>query len=140
MRRATTLMCLAIAAGVAQPASAVAATKSAPPKLVATVTNKVAHRTYRAGAVITVKFTVGEPGQPAGTGVPAGSVFQVQLTRKGGAPMRIVPAFGQGGRYKATIRWLGGRLTGINIGGFLNAPTPTAVGGFWLPVRYAKAP
>lgn len=121
-------------------APAAAASTASSPQLVATVVNAVAHKPYpRAGAIITVSFTVGEPNEPAGSGVPSGSVFNVQLIRKKGPlPTSMTPATGSGGHYRATIRWSGGRIGRIRIGGFLNAVPSTAQGGFWLPVTVLK--
>ena len=109
------------------------------PRLVATVVNAVAHKPYpRAGAIITVSFTVGEPNEPVGSGVPPGSVFDVQLIRRNGRPMFMSAAVGADGRYRATIRWSGGTIGRIRVGGFLNATPSTAQGGFWLPVTVLK--
>jgi hypothetical protein len=130
------LILVALAAVVA-PAAAASSVSS--PQLVATVVNAVAHKPYpRAGAIITVSFTDGEPNEPVGSGVPSGSVFNVQLIRKGGRPMFMTAALGSGGRYRATIRWSGGPIGRIRIGGFLNATPPTAQGGFWLPVTVLR--
>lgn len=123
----------AILAAAATPAGA------SPPHLAATVTRATAHNPYpRAGALITVAFTVGEPGQPPGSGVPAGSVFEVELTRLHGTPTPLVGAGGENGRYNATIRWPGGRIRSIRILSFLNTTPTTAQGGFWLPVTVLK--
>jgi hypothetical protein len=122
---------LLVPAAPASPASA--------PHLVATVVKAVAHKPYpRAGALITVAFTVGEPNEPAGSGVPAGSVFDVQLTKRAGLATPLATATGEGGHFRATIRWSGGRIRAIRIGGFLNAVPSTAQGGFWLPVTVLK--
>jgi hypothetical protein len=130
------LVFLALAAVLAGSASA--STVSSP-RLVATVKTATAHTPYpRAGALITVVFTVGEPNQSPGSGVPSGSVFDVQLTRRTGLPTTLIPATGQNGRYHAAIRWPGGRIRRIRIGGFLNAVPSTAQGGFWLPVTVLK--
>jgi hypothetical protein len=130
------LTVVALAAVVVPAASASAASS---PQLVATVVNAVAHKPYpRAGAIITVSFTVGEPNEPVGSGVPSGSVFDVQLIRKNSRPLSMTPAIGSNGRYRATIRWSGGSIGRIRIGGFLNATPSTAQGGFWLPVKVLK--
>jgi hypothetical protein len=134
--RNSALILVALAA-VGLPATA--ASSGSSPRLVATVVNAVAHKPYpRAGALITVSFTVGEPNQPAGSGVPSGSVFDVQLIPKKALPRLMTPAIGSAGHYRATIRWSGGRIGRIRIGGFLNAVPSTAQGGFWLPVTVLK--
>jgi hypothetical protein len=134
--RNSVLILMALAA-VGAPAAA--ASRASSPRLVATVVKAVAHKPYpRAGALITVSFTVGEPNEPAGSGVPSGSVFDVQLIRKNARPTSMTPAIGSGGHYRATIRWSGGRIGRIRIGGFLNAVPSTAQGGFWLPVTVLK--
>jgi hypothetical protein len=134
--RNSVLILMALAA-VGAPAAA--ASRASSPRLVATVVKAVAHKPYpRAGALITVSFTVGEPNEPAGSGVPPGSVFDVQLIRKNARPTSMTPAIGSGGHYRATIRWSGGRIGRIRIGGFLNAVPSTAQGGFWLPVTVLK--
>jgi hypothetical protein len=130
------LILIALAAVVAPAATA---SNASSPRLVATVINAVAHKPYpRAGAIITVSFTVGEPNEPVGSAVPPGSVFDVQLIRQGALPRFMTPALGSDGRYRATIRWSGGPIGRIRIGGFLNATPPTAQGGFWLPVTVLK--
>jgi hypothetical protein len=129
------LICAVFAAVLTTSASA--STASAP-RLVARVT-AVAHKPYpRAGALIALSFTVGEPGQPPGSGVPQGSVFEVQLTRKTGLPTNLTTATGTKGQYHATIRWSGGQVRAIRVGGFLNATPSTAQSGFWLPVTVVK--
>jgi hypothetical protein len=134
--RNSVLILMALAA-VGAPAAT--ASRASSPRLVATVVKAVAHKPYpRAGALITVSFTVGEPNEPAGSGVPSGSVFDVQLIRKNARPTSMTPAIGSGGHYRATIRWSGGRIGRIRIGGFLNAVPSTAQGGFWLPVTVLK--
>jgi hypothetical protein len=130
---------LILAALAAVGAPGAAASTASSPRLVATVVNAVAHKPYpRAGALITVSFTVGEPNEPAGSGIPSGSVFDVQLIRKNARPTTMTPAIGSNGHYRATIRWSGGRIGRIRIGGFLNATPSTAQGGFWLPVTVLK--
>jgi hypothetical protein len=130
---------LILAALAAVGAPGAAASTASSPRLVATVVNAVAHKPYpRAGALITVSFTVGEPNEPAGSGIPSGSVFDVQLIRKNTRPTTMTPAIGSNGHYRATIRWSGGRIGRIRIGGFLNATPSTAQGGFWLPVTVLK--
>jgi hypothetical protein len=134
--RNSVLILVALAAVVAP---AAAASRTSSPQLVATVVNAVAHKPYpRAGAIITVSFTVGEPNKPVGSGVSSGSVFNVQLIRKMGRPMFMTAAIGSDGRYRATTRWSGGLIGRIRIGGFLNATPSTAQGGFWLPVTVLK--
>jgi hypothetical protein len=134
--RNSVLILMALAA-VGAPAAT--ASRASSPRLVATVVKAVAHKPYpRAGALITVSFTVGEPNESAGSGVPSGSVFDVQLIRKNARPTSMTPAIGSGGHYRATIRWSGGRIGRIRIGGFLNAVPSTAQGGFWLPVTVLK--
>jgi hypothetical protein len=131
------VLILTALAAVVAPAATASSTSS--PRLVATVVNAVAHKPYpRAGALITVSFTVGEPNEPVGSGVPAGSVFDVQLIRKNGLPTAMTSATGSDGHYRATIRWSGGLVGRIRIGGFLNAVPSTAQGGFWLPVTVLK--
>jgi hypothetical protein len=130
------LILIAVAAVVAPAAAASSASSS---RLVATVINAVAHKPYpRAGALITVSFTVGEPNEPVGSGVPSGSVFDVQLTRKDGLPTHLTTATGSAGHYLASARWSGGLIGRIRIGGFLNTVPSTAQGGFWLPVTVLK--
>ena len=131
----TVLIWTVLAAVLATSASA---SRASAPHLIATVT-AVAHKPYpRAGALITLSFTVSEPSQPVGSGVPAGSVFDVQLTKKKGSPTNLTTAIGDNGHYKATVRWSGGLIRAIRIGGFLNATPSTAQGGFWLPVTVVK--
>lgn len=109
------------------------------PHLAATVQKATAHKPYpRAGALTTVAFTVGEPGAPSGSGVSSGSAFDVQLVPNTGVPTTMTPAAGQNGRYHATIRWAGGRIRRIRIGGFLNAVPSIPQGGFWLPVKVLR--
>lgn len=125
------IACLALAAGLALPLGALA---DSPPQLVATLTKAVAHRQYRAGTLVVVKFTVAEPGQAPGTGVPAGSAFEVQLIRSVGTPSPLTAAFGRNGHYTASIRWPGGRLARIRILAFMS----TAAGaprGFWVHLK-----
>ena len=134
--RNSVLVLVALTA-VVVPAASSSSTSS--PQLLATVVNAVAHKPYpRAGAIIIVSFTVAEPNQPVGSGVPSGSVFDVQLIRKNSRPLSMIPAIGDHGRYRATIRWSGGLIGRIRIGGFLNATPSTAQGGFWLPVKVLK--
>jgi hypothetical protein len=130
---------LILAALAAVGAPAAAASSASSPLLVATVVNAVAHKPYpAAGAIITVSFTVGEPNEPVGSGVPPGSAFDVELLRKKGLPTFMTEATGSDGHYRATIRWSGGTIGTIRIGGFLNAVPSTAQGGFWLPVTVLK--
>ena len=132
------LLSVLVALGAVVAPGASASSRSSP-QLVATVVNAVAHKPYpRAGATITVSFTVAEPNQPVGSGVPSGSVFNVQLIRKKGRPMFMTAAIGSNGRYRATIRWSGGLIGRIRIGGFLNATPSTAQSGFWLPETVLK--
>jgi hypothetical protein len=134
--RSSLLVSLTLVAVLAATASASA---SSSPRLVATVKTAVAHNPYpRAGAVVTVTFTVGEPNKPPGSGVPNGSVFDVQLTRTKGLPTSLTKATRLNGQYHATIRWPGGHILRIKIGGFLNAVPSTAQSGFWLPVTVLK--
>lgn len=134
--RGSILVSVMLASLLAAPAHASSASS---PRLVATVQNAIAHKPYpRAGALITVVFTVGEPGQPPGSGVPSGSVFDVQLTRRNGLPTHLMTATGENGQYRVTIRWSGGLIGRIRIGGFLNAVPSTAQGGFWLPVTVLR--
>lgn len=134
--RHSILLPLAVVALLATTATAADASA---PRLAATVTQAIAHKPYpRAGALITVAFTVGEPNQPPGSGVPSGSAFEVQLTRSTGTPTPLVGAGGQNGRYRATIRWPGGRIRSIRVLAFLNASPTAAPTGFWLPVTVLK--
>jgi len=131
------VLILVALAAVGAPAADASSAPS--PRLVATVVNAVAHKPYpAAGAIITVSFTVGEPNEPVGSGVPSGSVFDVQLIRRGARPTFMTAATGSDGHYRATIRWSGGTIGKIRIGGFLNAVPSTAQGGFWLPVTVLK--
>lgn len=130
---------LAFLAFVAVLAATATATGASPPRLAATVTSAVAHKPYpQAGALITVNFTVGEPGGAVGSGVPSGSAFEVELTRLHGTPTPLVGAGGQNGRYRATIRWPGGRIRSIRILAFLNTAPSTGQSGYWLPVTVLK--
>lgn len=135
MRR---LILIAVATAVVLAGSASASNATAP-RLVATVQKAVAHKPYpRAGALITIAFTVHEPGGVPDSGVPTGSVFNVELIRRKGLPTGMTAATELNGQYRATIRWSGGLIGRIRIGGFLNGVPSTAQGGFWLPVTVLK--
>lgn len=135
MRYFSVVACAVIAVlAVSVPASA-----ASPPRLTATVQKATAHKPYpRAGALITIVFTVGEPGAMPGSGVPTGSAFEVQLVPNTGVPTTLTPAAGENGRYHATVRWAGGPIRRIRIGAFLNAVPSIPQGGFWLPVKVLK--
>jgi hypothetical protein len=137
MPRSVKIACFVVAAGLAVPTAALASKGSPPPRLVATVEHVIGQKRFpRAGSFVTVTFTVGEPGKPPGSGIPRGSVFEVLVTRTTGSPtsMTMATARGRHGRYRATIRWPGGHIGGVEIGGFLNAQPSPANGDFWLPV------
>ena len=85
------------------------------PVFVATVTGVVLHGPNRAGTLVTVTFTVGEPGKPPGTGVPQGSTFLVLVTHTS----QMAPAQGEHGHYQARTRLGPGGFTGIQIGGYM---------------------
>lgn len=100
------------------------------PAFVARVTGAVLHGPNRPGTAVTVTFTVGERGEPPGTGVPVGSAFLVLLTHTN----ELAPAHGGHGYYRVTTRLGTGGLTGIQIGGFMPSQGPRVEnGGFWLP-------
>jgi hypothetical protein len=105
-------------------------TSSSPPVFVARVTGVSFNGPNRPGTLVTVTFTVGEQGQPPGTGVPQGSTFAVLATRT----HQLSPAYGKHGHYRATIRLGSGGLTGIQVGGFMPQKEPGKVrnGGFWI--------
>lgn len=137
MLRSAKLACVMATAALAAPAVAIASKGSPPPRLVATVEHVIGHKPYpRPGSFVTVTFTVGEPGKPPGSGIPPGSVFEVQLTRTTGSPTSslMTVARGRRGHYRVTVRWPGGHVGGVAIGGFLNAMPSPANGDFWLPV------
>ena len=88
----------------------------------------------------TVTFTVGEVGKPPGTGIPDGSVIDVQFVG-GDASGPLVKAIGTHGRYRVTLRTPEGGIRNILIGGFLNsAKTPVANGDFWIPIVNVYTP
>lgn len=88
----------------------------------------------------TVTFTVGEVGKPPGTGIPDGSVIDVQFVG-GDASGPLVKAFGTHGRYRVTLRTPEGGIRNILIGGFLNSvKTPVANGDFWIPIVNVYTP
>jgi hypothetical protein len=111
---------------------------SAPsPAFVARVTGVFFQGPNRAGTLVTVTFTVGEHGEPPGSGVPQGSTFLVLATRTS----QLAPASGSHGRYRATIRLGSGGLAGIQIGGFMPSKGPKVLnGGFWVPTIIVKPP
>ena len=112
-------------------------TGTAPPRpvLQATITDvRVQHRLTI--DFVTVHFVVGEPGKRPGSGVPKLSAFFVAVVpKRGEAPNRLSHASGANGRYVATAYVLHGGIQAIEIGGWLNRKgTPTAAGGFFIPV------
>lgn len=111
--------------------------RSAPaPRLQAAVTAVTVQR-RRVGAMATVTFTVGAPAKPAGTAVPAGSVFFVSMLPKHGRPTPLIKANGARGVYHVTAWIPRGGIRSIQVGGWLNLlPIPTAAGGFWIPVMF----
>lgn len=147
VRRRTRLLVLAVvvlAVGAA-PAFAFSAAlreligrKSPHPVLRATLTGAFIHkpRPRYGPPVVTVTFTIGEPGKPPGVGIPFGSYFLVALYgRKAGGASGLVRAYGRDGRYSATTHLPPGGVAGVQIGGWLNiVGSPTAAGGFWIPV------
>jgi hypothetical protein len=88
----------------------------------------------------TVTFTVGRVGRLPGTGIPEGSVMEVQFVgRDASGP--LVKAYGRHGRYRVTLRSPEGGIRNILIGGFLNSvKTPVANGDFWIPIVNVYAP
>lgn len=88
----------------------------------------------------TVTFTVGEVGKRPGTGIPDGSVIDVQFVgRDASGP--LVKASGKHGRYRVTLRTPEGGIRNILIGGFLNSvKTPVANGDFWIPIVNVYTP
>ena len=88
----------------------------------------------------TVTFMVGEVGKPPGTGIPDGSVIDVQFVgRDSSGP--LVKASGSRGRYGVTLRTPDGGIRSILIGGFLNSvKTPVANGDFWIPIVNVYTP
>jgi hypothetical protein len=110
------------------------------PALEAKLTSVIVHH-RRVGAVISVKFSIGEPGKRPGTGIPHGSLFQILLIPKHGAPTRLDGAQGENGRYSATARVPASGIANIQIGGWLNRKgIPTAATGFWLPITIVNNP
>jgi hypothetical protein len=109
--------------------------RSHPPVLHATITDvTVQHRLTV--DFVTVHFSVGEPGKPAGSGIPKLSAFFVSVVPKHGEPAnQLRHASGANGRYVATAFIPHGGIQAIEIGGWLNRKgTPTAAGGFFIPV------
>lgn len=88
----------------------------------------------------TITFTVGQVGRPPGTGIPDGSVIDVQFVgRDASGP--LVKATGTHGRYGVTLRTPEGGIRSILIGGFLNSvKTPVANGDFWIPIVNVYTP
>jgi hypothetical protein len=108
-------------------------TDTRPPVFVARVTGVLLHEgDTRPGALVTIRFTVGEAGKPPGTGIPSGSTFVVLLTRRSG---KFGAAHGGNGRYQATIRLGPGRgIGGIQVGAFMPGKGSRVInGGIWIP-------
>ena len=121
--------------------------KSPGPELRATVTGiHIQH--LEVGDRADLTFTVGEPGQRAGAGIPPNSVFLLDVIPNHGEPPRqFLKADGANGRYRATTWVPRGGIRSIQIGGWLNMPKglPWAADGFWIPVtilndRYSPCP
>jgi hypothetical protein len=108
---------------------------SGPPVLQATITDvTVQHRLTV--DFVTVHFSVGEPGEPPGSGIPKLSAFFVSVVPKHGEPgNQLRHANGANGRYVATAFIPHGGVQAIEVGGWLNRKgTPTAAEGFFIPV------
>jgi hypothetical protein len=104
------------------------------PALEARVTGTVVHH-YRGANMITIAFTVGEPGKQPGSGIPDRSVFMISLVPKRRTPTDLIRAHGDKGRYVATTVVPDGGIAAVEIGGWLNRlGVPTAASGFWVPV------
>lgn len=109
------------------------------PHLVAKVTGLSFPRKKPFGLpMVTVRFTIGEPHKPPGTGITFGSYFLVHLTSRTGASSApfLVHAHGSHGRYAATLPIPHGGVGSIQIAGWVNVPRgPSAANGtFWIPV------
>jgi hypothetical protein len=116
-------------------------TQRSPQLIVARLISVNVHPAPRfAPPLATVTFTVGQVGRPPGTGIPDGSVIDVQFVgRDASGP--LVKAYGRDGRYRATLRTPEGGIRNILIGGFLNSvKTPVANGDFWIPIVNVYAP
>jgi len=88
----------------------------------------------------TITFTVGRVDRPPGTGIPDGSVIDVQFVGPA-ASGPLVKASGTHGRYRVTLRTPEGGIRSILIGGFLNSvKTPVANGDFWIPIVNVYTP
>ncbi len=94
--------------------------------------------------MVTITFTIGERGKPAGTGIPWGSYFLVDLASRTGAPTSplLIRAYGARGHYRVTTRLPQGGIGRIMVGGWLNVRkgTSAADGDFWIPVVIPAVP
>ena len=103
------------------------------PVFIAHVTGVFVHGPdTRPGTLVTIRFTVAQPGKPPGLGIPKRSTFEVLLTRRSG---QFASAYGSNGHYQATIRLGPGRgIGGIQVGAFMPSKGPRVInGGFWIP-------
>lgn len=100
----------------------------------ATITGVSSARTYRyALPKITVRFTIGKRGEPAGSGIPIGTSVLVYVSgRTGDAWSQTVVARGGNGRYSATTLAPPGGIAAVYIMGFL--PSLRAPQGVYFSV------
>jgi hypothetical protein len=78
----------------------------------------------RPGTMITITWTIGEPGKLRDPGFGGTGLF-MRLLSKTGAPTRRTPAHGARGRYSATTRVPPGGIRNIQLGvvGYSDGPT-----------------
>ena len=78
----------------------------------------------RPGTMITITWTIGEPGKTLDPGFGGEGLF-LRLVSKSGAPTERIPAHGARGRYSATTRVPLGGIRNIQLGiiGYSNGPT-----------------
>jgi hypothetical protein len=91
---------------------------SAPP-LQATLTGAIAHDPHpRPGTLVTISFTIGQTGKPAGSGIASDSYGLVLVYGKAAGIGRdqLLTAEGANGRFTAPIRVPSGGIEGIAIG------------------------
>lgn len=84
----------------------------------------IQHPNPRPGTLITITWTIGEPGKPRDPGFDGAGLF-MRLLSKTGAPPKTTPAHGTHGRYSATTRVPPGGIRNIQLGimGYSDGPT-----------------
>jgi hypothetical protein len=78
----------------------------------------------RPGTLVTITWTIGEPGKTRDPGFGGSGLF-MRLLSKTGASAKITPAHGTDGRYSATTRVPPGGIRNIQLGiiGYSDGPT-----------------